>query len=69
MSKTIIEIKQTIYKPACATCVSIEDDKRSWTAKDYQAPRPYCKNPKSPFYMRIPPFRCHCYEEAVCTDG
>lgn len=68
MSETMVKITQTIYQPKCAACISIVQDKRCWTAKDYQFPRPYCKNPKSPFYMRIPPMRCNCFQEVTCSS-
>ena len=68
MSDTIVDITQTYYKPACAPCESIVQEKRCWTAKAPDAPRPYCKNPESPFFMRIPPFQCHCFKEAPCSS-
>jgi len=68
MSVIHTEITQTYYKPDCAPCESIVQEKRSWTAQNPQAPRPYCKNPLSPFFMRIPPVRCHCFKEAACSS-
>jgi hypothetical protein len=60
------EITQTVYKPKCAPCESIVQEKRSWTAQAPDAPRPYCKNPQSPFFMRIPPCRCNYFKEGAC---
>jgi hypothetical protein len=65
MTEMIVEITQQQIQPCCHYCMSIVDDKRSWTNTDPDAPHPYCRNPQSPYYMRKPGGICYCYAESA----
>lgn len=69
MTDIIVEMTQTIYQPKCEPCISAVTDKRFWNAKDELMPRPFCKNPLSPFFMRIPPCRCECFRDQPASAG
>ena len=69
MTEMIVEIIQQPTQPCCHFCVSIVDDKRSWTNTDPVCPHPFCCNPKTPYYKRKPGGICSCYAESEQPAG
>jgi hypothetical protein len=69
MSEVKIEIISKATCSKCIACISYVVPPRIKLEDNPIYAGDYCKNQKSPYFMRKPSGRCDCFNDEVCKHG